>query len=156
MDVSNAASDDQKENEDDDVITPEGETVFLHDPVSLARIDIAARGVRCTHRARFDLVTYLEFTKLSGMWHCPYCDMPLPVSDLLIDDQFNRILKTTTDESISQVLIYSDGRIEPVSEERRLNRSTMGRQNPSSDRNNKEIGADTVVELDKCDIIELD
>lgn len=66
-------------------------------PITLARIDTPARGVKCGHLQCFDLSAYLvsnmRMKVVNSRWHCPICDIRLqPPKDLFIDAYVLKVL----------------------------------------------------------------
>ncbi|GAB5356106.1 hypothetical protein AAMO2058_000262500 [Amorphochlora amoebiformis] len=90
-----------------DVIIP------LSCPLSIDRIQQAARGKNCNHPRCFDLLTFLEYSQQSHVWQCPVCMKPLPLQEIVIDHAFNEILKEC-DEEDTQVKKRPDGSYEIV------------------------------------------
>lgn len=79
-------------------------------------METAARGINCTHRARMDLETYLQFCKTSTDWACPICNKPLPLKDLVIDDKFTELMNRLSRDA-KQIKIHSNGNYEVLDDE---------------------------------------
>eukprot|EP00668_Euglena_longa_P012291 GGOE01014730.1.p2 GENE.GGOE01014730.1~~GGOE01014730.1.p2 ORF type:complete len:545 (+),score=108.05 GGOE01014730.1:469-2103(+) len=68
------------------------EQCSLLDPLTLHRIHTPVKGLQCTHRACFDLQTYLLSSHQQNVWICPVCLEPCPYQALRVDELFHRIL----------------------------------------------------------------
>lgn len=79
--------------------------------LSFARIQYPARGSVCFHDAFFDLKTFLEFQKQTGLFLCPLCERPLPVHQLEMCDPFYRALRALPD---ADFLAWNGTRFEPA------------------------------------------
>ncbi|KAH7716159.1 zinc finger protein [Aphelenchoides avenae] len=91
-------------NSDCEVLSPY--TVSLRCP----RIQVASRGVNCTHLQCFDLATFLEGPASSGLWHCPICSKDTKLDGLRIDELLNEILQSfAADANVQAVELLSNG-----------------------------------------------
>jgi len=70
------------EHDDDDDIHVIESSYNLCCPISTARMVVAVRGIRCAHKACFDLSTFLENAISTGIWQCPICYVALPCPQL--------------------------------------------------------------------------
>jgi hypothetical protein len=120
-----------KSEADSDEIMEVDSLISLHCPLSVGRIENAARGVNCEHRRCFDLNTFLGLSDYSGNWQCPICQVPVGFSDIRTDNRMNAIL-AETHEDVIQIRMKPDGSYTPIDEEaqqarrkrRRLRRET--------------------------------
>jgi hypothetical protein len=80
-------------------------------PLSFARIRYPSRGSACCHDSFFDLRTFLEFQKQSGLFLCPLCEQPLPVQHLEMCDPFYRALLVSPD---ADFFVWAGSKFEPV------------------------------------------
>ncbi|KAH7714263.1 zinc finger protein [Aphelenchoides avenae] len=100
----------------------------LQCPVSLMRIHVPGRGVRCKHLQCFDLATYLRMRDTSYLsslsnvtlqttppWSCPICGLGLErrSADLRIDEYFAVLLETYEQDTV-KVKVLADGTHHPV------------------------------------------
>jgi hypothetical protein len=51
--------------------------VSLHCPMTLGRIRTAGRGIHCTHRACFDLETWVQLSNQDNVWYWSYLSLCL-------------------------------------------------------------------------------
>jgi hypothetical protein len=79
-----------------DSILVAGSKVALRCPLSFAKMQHPARGLRCAHDGCFDLATYILSCDRRNTWNCPLCDGPVYFSDLTVDALVARALRETT------------------------------------------------------------
>ncbi|CEJ00910.1 hypothetical protein RMCBS344292_14950 [Rhizopus microsporus] len=87
----------KKDGSDDDEIAIEQKTlrVSLKCPITLTRIKIPAKGIKCKHVDCFDLHDYLLLNKMERpMWTCPHCNDVVTSEQLGYDLFFEGLLKT--------------------------------------------------------------
>ncbi|ORE11925.1 zf-MIZ-domain-containing protein [Rhizopus microsporus var. microsporus] len=87
----------KKDESDDDEIAIEQKTlrVSLKCPITLTRIKIPAKGIKCKHIDCFDLHDYLLLNKMERpMWTCPHCNDVVTSEQLGYDLFFEGLLKT--------------------------------------------------------------
>lgn len=51
-------------------------------PLTLSRMRVAARGLKCRHQSCFDLETFLTSCRITGVWNCPVCNHRLSFNEL--------------------------------------------------------------------------
>mmetsp|Transcript_3137 Transcript_3137/g.5918 ORF Transcript_3137/g.5918 Transcript_3137/m.5918 type:complete len:542 (-) Transcript_3137:83-1708(-) len=85
----------------------------LNCPLSCGRIETAARGKMCKHPQCFDLLTFIEFSHQSHVWQCPVCLKALPLNEIVVDEEMNRILRECN-EDVTQIRKADDGSYKPV------------------------------------------
>mmetsp|Transcript_25772 Transcript_25772/g.45747 ORF Transcript_25772/g.45747 Transcript_25772/m.45747 type:complete len:563 (-) Transcript_25772:88-1776(-) len=87
--------------------------ITLNCPLSVSRIEKAARGKNCKHPQCFDLLTFIMYSEQSHVWQCPVCLKPLPIGDIIVDEKMDQMI-AQCDEEISQVRLAPDGSFTPV------------------------------------------
>lgn len=102
----------------------------LHDPVTLVRLRIPARGTVCTHAQCFDLPSYISFQRSDVRFLCPVCQQRVLFEDLVIDPFFARVLNEIGPR-VDDVCIFPDGTVKPLEVAASPRRSTR-RALPSS------------------------
>ncbi|KAK2954695.1 putative MIZ/SP-RING zinc finger [Blattamonas nauphoetae] len=85
--------------------------VTLKCPLMFTRIEIPAKGKNCTHRQCFDLRGFLQYSSRDRQYVCPVCHKATPFSDLVIDLNMERILKTVSAD-VERVVVMDDARFE--------------------------------------------
>lgn len=87
--------------------------LHLRCPLSLARIDVPVKGIRCTHVQCFDLVNYLAYARRTGRFECPVCNArnAFPAA-LRVCPFVEDALRRFPDED--EVVIHSDASIHRV------------------------------------------
>lgn len=85
---------------DEDIDVTETQ-VSLLDASSFLPIEIATRGINCTHIQCFDFFTHLEMNEKARTpkWRCPICSKEGSVSNLILDSWFQSILDKRTNET---------------------------------------------------------
>lgn len=102
-------------NEDggaDDIVINEPPNLSLLCPLSMTRIEVAARGVNCDHLQSFDLASFVETMKLAPpkrKWVCPICDVVCLPDRMVLDSFAQQILRSAA-ANVTEVLISTDGR----------------------------------------------
>jgi len=95
-------------NADDEIQL--GETrISLRCPLSIKRIMVPVRGLHCNHPQCFDLRSFFGFCSRTYLWRCPVCSKSVKFENLYIDEEMQKVLDDT-DDKISQVCLYPDGR----------------------------------------------
>jgi hypothetical protein len=95
----------------------------LHDPVTLVRLRIPARGTVCTHAQCFDLPSYISFQRSDVRFLCPVCQQRVLFEDLVIDPFFARVLEEIGPR-VDDVCIFPDGTVKPLETAASPRRST--------------------------------
>ena len=93
---------------DEDDVQMDSLKISLIDPLARTRIRIPARAVDCTHLQCFDLYSYLMMNEKRPGWKCPVCDRNAIYSKLIIDEYFERILKSVA-PGVEEVELLKDG-----------------------------------------------
>lgn len=57
-------------------------------PISNTEMVNPCRGINCQHSQCFDLKNYISKSSESGLWQCPVCGNPLPLTDLRVDREY--------------------------------------------------------------------
>ncbi|KAJ3042316.1 hypothetical protein HK097_002075 [Rhizophlyctis rosea] len=93
--------------EDDEEIEIVDQIVTLTCPLSLTRIRIPAKGMRCKHVQCFDAETFLQIYMSSPIWKCGVCNNVIQKTDLTISEPFVRYLASYPDAD--RCVIRGDG-----------------------------------------------
>lgn len=72
------------DDDDDDCVMDMESSVSLHCPMTLGRIRTAGRGIHCTHRACFDLETWVQLSNQDNVWYWPYLSLHVSMSRVFI------------------------------------------------------------------------
>jgi len=83
-------------------------------PLTLARIQLPARGMNCTHLSCFDLENFLIFVKDTNRWVCPICLIDLSFATLYIDHHVKKLFLNLDDDDEKIFLEYVDGELRKV------------------------------------------
>lgn len=97
-------------NENDDDCAATFVSVQLKDPLTLCRIQIPVKTVKCKHSQCFDLATFIQYCERSGIWYCPCCpNKPgLSIDDVYVDQFFSSIIKDASDTNTVYVILSTD------------------------------------------------
>ncbi|KAK9326384.1 hypothetical protein V1517DRAFT_311618 [Lipomyces orientalis] len=79
-------------------------------PLSMKRMKLPVRSVRCKHATCFDLYNFLEISRAS--WKCPIC-LGISTPPLLAVDNFVKWMIENTGENVKSVTIYPDEQWQP-------------------------------------------
>eukprot|EP00670_Eutreptiella_braarudii_P012619 CAMPEP_0174324204 /NCGR_PEP_ID=MMETSP0810-20121108/12334_1 /TAXON_ID=73025 ORGANISM="Eutreptiella gymnastica-like, Strain CCMP1594" /NCGR_SAMPLE_ID=MMETSP0810 /ASSEMBLY_ACC=CAM_ASM_000659 /LENGTH=461 /DNA_ID=CAMNT_0015436919 /DNA_START=20 /DNA_END=1405 /DNA_ORIENTATION=+ len=96
------------QQEDDDVEMGD-EEISLKCPITLASINIPAKGTQCTHKACFDLEMYLTMCNQQKVWNCPICEQQCSFSMLRVDALMDSVLKSVNTDVVSKITVKPDG-----------------------------------------------
>jgi hypothetical protein len=102
-------------------LAPGPETLTLKDPISMKRIDLPCKSIRCQHTSCFDVAIFLTLNEQTPTWNCPICACYISIDDdlfldgyvllqsnLIIYSYFYEILQNTN-KTVESVIIYPDG-----------------------------------------------
>lgn len=85
----------------------------LECPITMDRLDIPARGLRCKHLRCFGLWAYFKsnhgMSAFNKRWTCPVCGDSLRPKDLCIDGYVEGILAATRELDADEVTVAPDG-----------------------------------------------
>ncbi|KAJ3443549.1 zinc finger miz domain-containing protein [Anaeramoeba flamelloides] len=69
------------------------ETISFRCPLSFKKIKIPARSKFCKHLQCFDLLQFLQYTKCTNNWACPFCRLNINFKELIIDEFIQDIIE---------------------------------------------------------------
>ncbi|CDK24945.1 unnamed protein product [Kuraishia capsulata CBS 1993] len=104
------------DEDDDDLIIEGAEIVTLKCPITMAKMKVPAKSIKCNHLACFDLTSFLQLQFQSPRWNCTVCGSPITFNDLAVDDFFKEIA-ASTDEDTEFIELERDGSWRPKKEE---------------------------------------
>eukprot|EP00471_Norrisiella_sphaerica_P013497 CAMPEP_0184496716 /NCGR_PEP_ID=MMETSP0113_2-20130426/34705_1 /TAXON_ID=91329 /ORGANISM="Norrisiella sphaerica, Strain BC52" /LENGTH=279 /DNA_ID=CAMNT_0026883481 /DNA_START=982 /DNA_END=1820 /DNA_ORIENTATION=+ len=79
----------------------------------VGKIEQAAKGKHCTHPQCFDLMSFILVSEQSSVWQCPVCLKPLPMKDIIVDDEMTKAIERCG-EDITHLRRTADGKLTPV------------------------------------------
>jgi len=83
-------------------------------PLSIVgKIERAAKGRHCLHPQCFDLMSFILISEQSSVWQCPVCLKPLPMRDIIVDEDMTRAIQGC-DEEVTQIRRSPEGKFTPV------------------------------------------
>jgi len=83
-------------------------------PLSIVgKIERAAKGRHCLHPQCFDLMSFILISEQSSVWQCPVCLKPLPMKDIIVDEDMTRAIQGC-DEEVTQIRRTPEGKFTPV------------------------------------------
>ena len=99
----------------DDGLEIDATSVSLRCPLSMGRLGIPVKGVKCQHLQCFDLAQYLSYARRSRLFACPVCNSDqAAIGQLWVSPLIEKALRDFPETLADDVQVAADGTMKPL------------------------------------------